>query len=222
MNKFLPFNNTVALAGWIFADLMLGLAVLFFAANTVGSLPPSPTPLPPPTPTATPIPTATPTPSPTMAPSPTPSPTPPPTPSPTPSPTPPPTPTPTPVCLPVISPDALAFTLTVDSQGLLRRDASAEDQLRQAFRAELSRALAARQKGEAYEAVQIGVILTFGSSPLGDNSRGVNVARRVNDVLFAEPLFRSAGRRDYLRFVDGGGRTLDTVEIEVFLYVRSC
>ena len=38
----------IALGGWIFADLLLGLAMLFFTANTVGS--PAPTPTPPPTP----------------------------------------------------------------------------------------------------------------------------------------------------------------------------
>src|SRR3954453_22322548 len=38
----------IALGGWIFADLLLGLAMLFFTANTVGS--PAPTPTPQPTP----------------------------------------------------------------------------------------------------------------------------------------------------------------------------
>lgn len=36
----------IALGGWIFADLLLGLAMLFFTANTVGQPPPTPTPLP--------------------------------------------------------------------------------------------------------------------------------------------------------------------------------
>src|SRR5688572_24023395 len=36
----------IALGGWIFADLLLGLAMLFFTANTVGSPAPTPTPLP--------------------------------------------------------------------------------------------------------------------------------------------------------------------------------
>jgi hypothetical protein len=36
----------IALGGWIFADLLLGLAMLFFTANTVGLPPPTPTPLP--------------------------------------------------------------------------------------------------------------------------------------------------------------------------------
>ena len=39
-------RDMVALGGWIFADLLLGLAMLFFTANTVGLPPPTPTPLP--------------------------------------------------------------------------------------------------------------------------------------------------------------------------------
>src|SRR5688572_27640641 len=34
----------VVLGGWLFADLLLGLAMLFFTANTVGSPAPTPTP----------------------------------------------------------------------------------------------------------------------------------------------------------------------------------
>ena len=41
-------RDMVALGGWIFAALLLGLAMLFFTANTVGLPPPTPTP--PPTP----------------------------------------------------------------------------------------------------------------------------------------------------------------------------
>ncbi|MFM9107261.1 MAG: hypothetical protein ACKOWF_11260 [Chloroflexota bacterium] len=39
-------RDMIALGGWIFADLLLGLAMLFFTANTVGQPPPTPTPLP--------------------------------------------------------------------------------------------------------------------------------------------------------------------------------
>lgn len=37
-------RDMIVLGGWLFADLLLGLAMLFFAANTVGSPPPTPTP----------------------------------------------------------------------------------------------------------------------------------------------------------------------------------
>ncbi|MDP9370678.1 MAG: hypothetical protein M3Q03_20830 [Chloroflexota bacterium] len=37
-------DDMLRLGGWLFADLLLGLAMLFFAANTIGSPPPTPTP----------------------------------------------------------------------------------------------------------------------------------------------------------------------------------
>src|SRR5947209_782920 len=56
-------RDTVLLSGWLFADLLLALVVIFLAANTVGVKPqPIPTPTPTPTPTATATPTPTPTP----------------------------------------------------------------------------------------------------------------------------------------------------------------
>lgn len=54
-------RDTVLLGGWLFADLLLGLAVIFLAANTIG-VKIIPTPTPTPTPTATPSPTPTPKP----------------------------------------------------------------------------------------------------------------------------------------------------------------
>ncbi len=48
-------NDTVLLSGWVFADLLLALAVLFLSANTVGVKPTAiPTPTPVITPTASP------------------------------------------------------------------------------------------------------------------------------------------------------------------------
>lgn len=49
-------------AGWLFADLLLALAVIFLTANTVGVFHPAPTPTPTPIPTPTPTPTPTPLP----------------------------------------------------------------------------------------------------------------------------------------------------------------
>ena len=37
-------RDMIVLGGWLFADLLLGLAMLFLVANTVGSAPPTPTP----------------------------------------------------------------------------------------------------------------------------------------------------------------------------------
>lgn len=56
-------RDTVLLSGWLFADLLLGLAVIFLAANTVGVRPqiiPTPTPVPTLIPTVAPTPTSLP------------------------------------------------------------------------------------------------------------------------------------------------------------------
>lgn len=54
-------RSLFSIAGWLFADLLLALAVIFISANTIGAKPPvlarlTPTPVP----TATPVPIATP------------------------------------------------------------------------------------------------------------------------------------------------------------------
>ncbi|HZQ06613.1 MAG TPA: hypothetical protein VFD70_08540 [Anaerolineae bacterium] len=59
MNISNPARDTIALAGWLFADLLLGLGLLFFVAESKGT-PPAPTP------TITLTPTRTYTPSPTV------------------------------------------------------------------------------------------------------------------------------------------------------------
>jgi hypothetical protein len=55
-----PSRDGLALSGWLFADLLLGLLMLFFAANTVGGSPaPTPTATPSPAPMHTVAPTPT-------------------------------------------------------------------------------------------------------------------------------------------------------------------
>lgn len=63
-NKPRKARDTVMLSGWLFADLLLALVVIFLAANTLGiKLQPTPTPTPGVTPTPTlSLPTPTPTP----------------------------------------------------------------------------------------------------------------------------------------------------------------
>src|SRR5690349_7460294 len=39
-------RDMILLGGWLFADLLLGLAMLFLTANSVGTPPPTPTPTP--------------------------------------------------------------------------------------------------------------------------------------------------------------------------------
>lgn len=74
MRRQHPFRDTIALGGWLFADLMLGLAMLFFAANTQG-MPSTPTATPTASAILTPTNTATVVASPTATRSPTPTPT---------------------------------------------------------------------------------------------------------------------------------------------------
>jgi hypothetical protein len=52
----LRLRESTLLAGWLFADLLLGLAIIFLAAGTVFKPPPVPTPIPTPTPTPVPLP----------------------------------------------------------------------------------------------------------------------------------------------------------------------
>ncbi len=59
-----PRQNTVALAGWLFADLLLGIAMFFLVANSIGARQPPATPTLVPTATAMPRPTSTPFPTP--------------------------------------------------------------------------------------------------------------------------------------------------------------
>ena len=52
-------RDTFSVVGWLFADLFLGIAMLFLVANTQGDITPTPTPTPTATLTPTPTPTAT-------------------------------------------------------------------------------------------------------------------------------------------------------------------
>lgn len=99
-------RSTVLLSGWLFADLLLGLTVIFLAANTVGFHPQA---------IATPIP---------------------PTPTATPSPTPTPTPTPIPKPKPILDLNKKTFTLTIDGNGLLNDSSTARADLENQIRSE--------------------------------------------------------------------------------------
>jgi len=88
------------LAGWLFADLFVGLAIIFLVGGTVGKttpLPPTPTPIP----TATPLPTFTPVP---------------------------PVPTATPVPPASIDPSDVRVTLTVTDPYNFSQDTAAQQQ----------------------------------------------------------------------------------------------
>lgn len=212
-------SDTAALGGWLFADLLLALSLVFLVSITG-------TPEPTPTPTPIPVPSDTPSPTPSRTPTATSSPT--PTMTPTATPTARPaivetaTPAPEPVCVSALSPQPISFVLRVDSAGLLARSSGAQSQLREAFVRAINRALEERDEGHTYDNIQVGIVITFGGSPEGDRSyRGVTVAGRVNDVLLREDPLRNAARRDYLKFArtEAG---LNDVEIELFLLTTRC
>ncbi len=73
--KFFTMSSTLMLAGWLFADLLLGLSMLFLVSGSRGYLPtvtPTLSAVPSRSPTLTFLPEATPTLTPTLSPSPTP------------------------------------------------------------------------------------------------------------------------------------------------------
>lgn len=100
-------SDTTLLAGWLFADLLLALAVIFLSAYTVGVKPKA---IATPVPTVTIVPTLSPSPIPTFV-----------------------TPTPTP--LPRLELDPHRVTLPIDPNGLLNNSPAAINQLKQEVRA---------------------------------------------------------------------------------------
>ena len=207
------FRDSFGLGGWLFADLMLALALIFLAATTAGSVPPTPGPTesqaPSATSTPTPLLTMTPTLAPTL------------TPTVTPTTTPTPTSTPTPACLPVLSPQAVQIRLVIAATDLLGQEPAAREDVRHLVREALIQELVARGEGETYEAARVGLVLTFGAATRTDIGRGIEIARRVNDVLEQEPPFRGVVRRDYFREITAD-RGPDEIELELFLFARAC
>ena len=176
--RTLLFHDTVSLAGWLFADLLLGLALIFLLSGTAdvgrqhspeaglaGVPPVASTEEPTSTSTPTPGPTATPT----LTPTPTETSTPTATPTATPTPTPVPTVSPTPEvglsqknvpCEFYVNPDQL---LNSGSQ-----DAVVISEIRKCYQTRFGR-------------VHAGIVLTFGFSHV--LSEGESLSRRVNALL---------------------------------------
>ncbi len=213
MNRRRVFSNPqdlVWLSGWLFADLLLGLTVVFLAGTRgtspveIAALTPSLTPSPTrPGPTYTPYPTYTPGPTPTPYPTytPGPSPTPYPTYTPGPSPTPYPTYTPWPTIRPSITIvpalsvglDPAPFTVSLRADPTLFLSASANDkrtaenQFRQQIHACLDNAAGSR----------VGLILGTGYNL--DVTNGHALARRAMAVMREEvpTLFGSTVQKEY-------------------------
>ncbi len=188
MRRKIAPRDTLSLAGWIFADLMLGLAMMFFAISSVGTYTPAkaeealPTSTTTPRPTNTARPTSTATPRPTNTARPTSTATPRPTSTATPRPTQggpsqtatasalvaaAATATPTPgVCQ--------ATVVLVKNEINIERAPGAREpsveQIRAAF--------------EPFRDRRAGLVLTFGHA--GDPNSGETLAKRVNEVLRRE------------------------------------
>ncbi len=210
-------QDLVWLSGWVFADLLLGLAVIFLA-GTRGSSPieiaaltpsptptigPSPTPYPTytPGPSPTPYPTYTPGPSPTPYPTytPGPSPTPYPTYTPGPSPTPYPTYTPWPTqkapVVPALSigldPSPYMVTLRTDPTLFLSAATGDRRASDNQFRSQVHSCL------DAAAGSKMGLILGTGYNP--DVTVGANLAERAMEALQNElpALFGNTIQKEY-------------------------
>lgn len=213
--RFSNPHDLVWLSGWLFADLLLGLVVIFLAGTRgaspieIAALTPSSTPTETiPMPTFTPYPTYTPGPSPTPYPTytPGPSPTPYPTYTPGPSPTAYPTYTPWPTPRPsvtIVQAQAVgldqspyAVTLRTDPVLFLSANASdkraAESQFRSQIHACLDSAASART----------GLVLGTGYNP--DTTNGHTLARRAMAILREEmpAVFANTVQKDYHALTD--------------------
>ncbi|WP_103339976.1 hypothetical protein [Amycolatopsis sp. CA-126428] len=118
------------------------------------------------------------------------------------------TPTPTTTAPPRgLAPQPLKLDINVNTDALLRNDRGGIDAMRSDMRAALGGPLAGRQ---------VGVVLTFGTSPANKIQRGVTVAKQFNDQVlkawggqFAEAVY------------DGffqGGDDLNKISLEIFVY----
>lgn len=197
------FRDSYMLAGWLFADLMLALALLFFASNTVGTAPEmAPTPSPTIEVTETPLPTHTPTSTP--IPSPTPQPTSTPTVEPTTEATP--TPSPTPCVEQVSLHDPLNSELKLQ---FTYGEPIPVDQVRQAY-------------SEAFaQGKRAGLVITFGASldPY-DRDPGRQFAEGFNSTLSEDlgPVFTPD--TVYLAYWEEG--SLGSVTVKVYFIASTC
>jgi len=161
-----------ALAGWMFADLMLALVVVVLSEASIRGLSaPAPERI---AAEVTTSPSAVPALAAAVA-------------------TPPPPLPPAPSTVPLgLDPARVELTFTVPDEGLLRRDPLATEEMRRQMEAAFS--------GERFRGRHVGLVLTFGLAFLSDPDRGVKLARAVNEVLGDMPLFQGAIRESFLTF----------------------
>ena len=167
-------RDTVALAGWLYADLLLGMAMLFLLFGTVGTpiltvTPYTLTPVITPSATATKTPTSTTTPiKQTVAP---------PSSTPTPSPTPTNTYTPTPSSTPErtggLSPNPEEIQFQVNIDLLLANNQAETQRVRNIINSQLGN----------FSNRRAGIVITFGTTLSRDPQKGQELAETINDLL---------------------------------------
>ena len=195
MKRPLELRDTFSLAGWLFADLLLGLSMIFLVSNTQASeVTPTPSMTSTPTSTSTSTQTRTPTQTstttetfiliiggsptatPTVSPHPTDTSTPTATLTPTATATPTPTGTPSPVPPPKLIQEPVVETLQVDPERLFASNeatrAQEEDQVKEQIRALFERHVGTRRAG---------IVLSFGLSD--SPSQGNRLALVANELL---------------------------------------
>lgn len=196
--------NPVTLGGWLFADLLLALSLIFLAAipgapkgalAALGSIPTSPTRQGPPSQTSTP--TATPSPTPTLSP----------TPRPTRTPTPTVTPTATAACVSTVLLTKNTYDVANDNADVSPSIPSVEH-LRNAFR--------------DVQGKRAGLVLTYVHAP-GDGE-GQQLASVVNQrLLQARPdVFTHDTIYDDFDWKDRNPAAYGTVEFEIYFLSSQC
>jgi len=196
------FRDTMSLSGWLFADLLLGLAMLFLVFNTKGVEAPKPIP-PTPTvqPTYTPYPTLTSAPTYTLQPTYTALPTYTPQIIPTPQPT-----TSTGIELTPLKPPKLH----VNPDRLLANNQAELNLVRQYIHQHFDQFNGSRKAG---------VVITFGSATASNYYAGDRIAAKVNDLLASElpAVFSGAVRRAF-HTLTGNRAAVGDIEIEIYLF----
>ena len=186
-------RDTTMLSGWLFADLLLGLMMIFLVAAPPAELPPLPT-----TPTAT----ATPTNTPTLTPTP--------TLTATPTNTPVPTVAPTPAPRIVLSREPRRYLFeNINVAVLLSRNSQARQNERDRLIAEI------KSKLQPLQGKQAGIVLTFGR--LSNDGLATSLSAEFNSLLReAMPTVFDINTTTK-NYIDGQYGNQNAVEIEVYL-----
>lgn len=193
-------RDTSLLTGWLFADLLLGLMVIFLVSAPGAPLPQPKTSTP--TPTLTPTVTSTPTATPTQTV------TPPPTSTPTVSPTPSPTATPVPILSLEQTPVSFAFRVNPDA--FLDQRANEIDRVLQEIRDRLA----------PLNGRRAGIVLSFGNASRPD--RATALSRQFNLLLHqAMPTLIDSRTitRDYIQLSNDLEKQ-GLIEVEVYIYTQ--